>query len=65
MSPKTASSPSGAMKKTKISKKKMAAMLNTSRPQVDWLLNPESDISLDSLQRAVVMVGRRTGIELL
>jgi antitoxin HicB len=54
-----------AMKKRKISKNKMAALLNTSRTQVDRLLNPKSDITLSSLQRAAAMVGRRVMIELV
>ena len=54
-----------AMKKRKISKNKMATLLKTSRTQVDWLLNPNSDITLSSLQRAAAMVGRRVMIELI
>ena len=54
-----------AMKKQKISKNRMAAMLKTSRTQVDRLLNPKSDITLSSLQRAAAMVGRRVLIELV
>lgn len=54
-----------AMKKKKISKNRMAALLNTSRTQVDRLLNPKSDITLSSLQRAAAMVGRRVMIELV
>jgi antitoxin HicB len=54
-----------AMKKRKISKNRMASMLNTSRTQVDRLLNPKSDITLSSLQRAAAMVGRRVMIELV
>ncbi|HKQ86005.1 MAG TPA: helix-turn-helix domain-containing protein [Candidatus Acidoferrales bacterium] len=54
-----------AMKKKKISKNKMASLLNTSRTQVDRLLNPKSDITLSSLQRAAAMVGRRVMIELI
>jgi antitoxin HicB len=54
-----------AMKKRKISKNKMAALLKTSRTQVDRLLNPKSDITLSSLQRAAAMVGRRVMIELV
>jgi antitoxin HicB len=54
-----------AMKKQKISKNKMAALLKTSRTQVDRLLNPKSDITLSSLQRAAAMVGRRVMIELV
>ena len=54
-----------AMKKKKISKNKMAKLLKTSRTQVDRLLNPKSDITLGSLQRAAAMVGRRVNIELV
>lgn len=54
-----------AMKKQKISKNKMAALLKTSRTQVDRILNPKSDITLSSLQRAAAMVGRRVTIELV
>lgn len=54
-----------AMKKQKISKNKMATLLKTSRTQIDRLLNPKSDITLSSLQRAAAMVGRRVMIELV
>jgi antitoxin HicB len=54
-----------AMKKKKISKNRMAALLRTSRTQVDRLLNPKNDITLSSLQRAAAMVGRRVMIELV
>jgi antitoxin HicB len=54
-----------AMKKQKISKNKMATLLKTSRTQVDRLLNPRSDITLSSLQRAAAMVGRRVMIKLV
>jgi len=54
-----------AMKKKKISKARMATLLNTSRTQVDRLLDPRNDITLSSLQRAAAMVGRRLIIELV
>jgi len=54
-----------AMKKQKISKNKIAALLKTSRTQVDRLLDPKNDITLSSLQRAAAMVGRRVLIELV
>ena len=54
-----------AMKDQKISKNKMAALLKTSRTQVDRLLDPKNDITLGSLQRAAAMVGRRVSIELV
>ena len=54
-----------AMKKKKLSKNKMAALLKTSRTQVDRLLSAKDDITLSSLQRAAAMVGRRVTIELV
>ena len=54
-----------AMKKKKISKNKMAALLNTSRTQVDRILNGRDDITLSSLQRAAAAVGRRVSIKLI
>jgi antitoxin HicB len=54
-----------AMKKKNISKNKMAALLKTSRTQVDRILDPKNDITLGSLQRAAAMVGRRVRIELV
>ena len=54
-----------AMRKKKISKNKMATLLQTSRTQVDRILDPKSDITLGSLQRAAAMVGRRVMIELV
>ncbi|HLW63927.1 MAG TPA: hypothetical protein VKS79_01325 [Gemmataceae bacterium] len=54
-----------AMKKKKISKRRMAALLRTSRTQVDRLLSANDDITLSSLQRAAAIVGRRVTIELV
>ena len=54
-----------AMKKKKISKTRMAALLKTSRTQVDRLLDAKNDITLSSLQRAAAIVGRRVRIELV
>jgi plasmid maintenance system antidote protein VapI len=54
-----------AMKERKISKNRMAALLKTSRTQVDRLLDPKNDVTLSSLQRAAAMVGRRVLIELV
>jgi antitoxin HicB len=41
-----------AMKKREVSKARVAALLKTSRTQVDRLLGPKDDITLSSLQRA-------------
>jgi len=54
-----------AMRKKKISKNRMAAMMKTSRTQVDRLLDARDDITLSSLQRAAAVVGRRVMIELV
>ena len=54
-----------AMKKKNLSKSKMAALLKTSRSQVDRLLDPNNDITLSSLQRAAAIVGQRVNIELV
>ena len=54
-----------AMKKKNISKNRMAALLKTSRTQVDRLFDPRNDITLGSLQRAAAIVGRRVTIELV
>ena len=54
-----------AMKKKNLSKSKVAALLKTSRSQVDRLLDPNNDITLSSLQRAAAIVGRRVTIELV
>jgi hypothetical protein len=43
----------------------MATLLKTGRTQVDRLLNPKSDITLSSLQRAAAMVERRVMIKLV
>jgi antitoxin HicB len=53
------------MKEKKISKARMATLLNTSRTQVDRLLDAKDDIMLSSLQRAAEIVGRRVLIELV
>jgi len=54
-----------AMREKKISKAPMAAMLKTSRTQVDRLLDPTNDVTLSSLQRAAAIVRRRISIELV
>ncbi len=54
-----------AMKKKRVSKNRMAALLHTSRTQVDRLLDPKNDITLSSLQRAAAVVGRRVSIQLV
>lgn len=54
-----------AMKLSALSKANLADLLNTSRSQVDRLLDPTSDITLSSLQRAAALLGRKVRIELV
>ena len=54
-----------AMKERRVSKAGLAKMLRTSRTQVNRLLDPESDITLSSLQRAAALVGRKVRVELV
>jgi len=54
-----------AMKRKHVSKARLAKLLNTSRTQVNRLLDPESDITLSSLQRAAALVGRQVRLELV
>ncbi len=54
------------MKKKKITKKRMAELMKTSRAQVDRLLDPDKDsATIDSLQRAARIVGRQLRMQLV
>jgi predicted transcriptional regulator len=54
------------MKKQGISKTRMAELMQTSRAQVDRLLNPENgSATLESLLRAAKIVGRELRLELV
>jgi len=54
------------MKKQKITKKVMAERMETSRSQLDRLLDPEkTGVSLETIQRAASVVGRDLRIELV
>jgi predicted XRE-type DNA-binding protein len=54
-----------AMKKKNISRTRMATLLKTSRTQVNRLLDPKDDVTLSSLQRAALLVGRKVRVELV
>jgi antitoxin HicB len=56
---------SEAMKERGVSKAGMAKLLRTSRTQVNRLLDPRSDITISSLQRAAALVGRQVKLELV
>jgi antitoxin HicB len=53
------------MKQKKITKTEMAIKMQTSRSQLDRLLDPEkTGVSIDTIQRAASVVGRQLRIEL-
>ena len=55
-----------AMKEQGVSKAEMARRMNTSRSQLDRLLDPANEsITLDTLQRAAAAVGREVRLELV
>jgi DNA-binding Xre family transcriptional regulator len=54
-----------AMDASKISKVQLAAKLETSRSQIDRLLDPDNTaVTLESLERLAAAVGRQLRIEL-
>jgi antitoxin HicB len=54
------------MKKKKITKKRMAELMKTSRAQVDRLLDPDNGgATIESLQRAARIVGRELRMQLV
>ncbi len=53
------------MKDKKLTKNKMAALMQTSRAQLDRLLDPEQgNVTLDTLHRAAHVLGRELRVEL-
>ena len=55
-----------AMKVQHISKKRLAEMMDTSRTQVNRILNPKAgNVTLETLQRAAKIVGRELRVELV
>jgi predicted XRE-type DNA-binding protein len=53
-----------AMKKKGLTKRRMAELMETSRTQVDRLLNPrDHNVTLATLEKAAAIVGRRLRIE--
>jgi antitoxin HicB len=54
-----------AMKDKKLTKNKMAELMQTSRAQLDRLLDPEQgNVTLDTLNRAAHVLGRELRVEL-
>jgi antitoxin HicB len=55
-----------AMKARKLSKRKLAEMMHTSRTQVDRVLDPnDGNVTIETLQRAAAVVGRKVQVELV
>ena len=55
-----------AMKERKLSKNRLAMMMHTSRTQVDRVLDPkDGNVTIETLQRAAAVVGRRVQLELV
>jgi antitoxin HicB len=55
-----------ALAKKRMSKKRLAELMETSRTQVDRLLDPKSgNVTLETLQRAAHFVGRELRVELV
>jgi antitoxin HicB len=55
-----------AMKARKISKRKLAELMRTSRTQIDRVLDPDNgNVTIETLQRAAAMVGRKLQVELV
>lgn len=54
------------MKKKGITKKRMAELMQTSRAQIDRVLDPENgSATIETLQRAAKVVGRELRLELV
>lgn len=55
-----------AMKERKLSKNRLATMMHTSRTQVDRVLDPkDGNVTIETLQRAAAVVGRRVQLALV
>jgi predicted XRE-type DNA-binding protein len=55
-----------AMKAQKLSRKRLAERMGTSRSQVGRLLDPkDGNVTLTTLQRAAAIVGRKVRLELV
>lgn len=52
------------MERQGISKTDLAAQMHTSRAQLDRILKAESNVTLETLQRAAALVGRELHVEL-
>ena len=53
------------MKRQGINKTQLAALMNTSRAQVDRILKAKGNVTIETLQRAAALVGRQVRLELV
>lgn len=55
-----------AMKERNISKRKLAELMGASRTQIDRVLDPSvGNVTIETLQRAAAVVGRKLHVELV
>ena len=55
-----------AMRRQGLSKRGLARLMHTSRTQVDRVLDPENgNVTIETLQKAAAVVGRRVEIQLV
>jgi antitoxin HicB len=55
-----------AMRERKISMSRLATMMHTSRTQIARLLDPnDGNVTIETLQRAAAVVGRRVELQLV
>ena len=55
-----------AMRTRNLSKNRLAVMMKTSRTQVNRLLDPnDGNVTIETLQRAAAIVGRRVEVQLV
>jgi len=54
------------MKTKRMSKKRLAELMQTSRAQIDRILDPDKgNVTIETLQRAAALLGRRVRVELV
>jgi len=55
-----------AMRERKLSKSGLAALMRTSRTQIDRVLDPENgNVTIETLQRAAALVGKEVRLQLV
>jgi len=55
-----------AMRARRLSKRRLAIMMKTSRTQIDRVLDPANgNVTIETLQRAAAILGRKVQVELV